>query len=71
MGKAMPTGVPNCTVCHGPRQAVAQEAIPENIWNEKLAPLWEMMAAQDQAPSKIAYCAKCKEYGILGGWQSF
>lgn len=63
--------VPNCTTCRGARTAVDKEAIPADIWANDLAPLWDMMQQSGQTPKQIAYCSKCDEYGILGGWQSF
>lgn len=68
---AFATGVPNCTTCKGPRQEVTRDSIPEETWTNGLAPLWEMMQQQGQAPQQIAYCPTCNDYGILGGWSSF
>ncbi|GAB3245121.1 hypothetical protein GCM10027346_43290 [Hymenobacter seoulensis] len=66
-----PTHIPNCPTCHQSREEVTREMIPEETWNTGLAPLWKAMEAEGHTPQQIAYCPKCQEYGLIGGWGAF
>ena len=57
-------GVPNCVDCGAERAELTPEQVPAETW-EKMAPMREGMAV-----ARIAYCARCNQYSVLGYWES-
>jgi hypothetical protein len=62
--------VPNCTDCHGERVEVRPDQVPAETW-EGMAPMRAALEAQGSSVRQVAYCPRCNQYSVLGGWESF